>query len=340
MKYFLIIVMMISYYLKELFVTEKNNDNSTRKTFTTMGWIVFTIMAVSLLYQTCSEERDNQIKENEAKQKNESDSIRYTKTIKNLENLIVGNQTILNKEEQLQKTQKELINFLSSEVNRLNKKIDRQSFLEKKSQFPIPDYFYVSFEITFDIEENRLEEYEQLIINTHKESIEKMLRDYTVGTESAIDISKKLLPNNQIGKSINYLNRNPSISIQFKNNDNELIMWLHEQISMPYRIENPNLSLSFKNIYYSLAYNPKKREIIFTANRLKMITNLDSNNYSLLDIENTKLQFLYRNLRVFPKFDLKYLRVTSPKNRNIYLTEFEKNDIYFERFLTKDIMWN
>lgn len=234
--------------------------------------------------------------------------------------------------------------YLTKEISRLKNKIDKQSIENKKTQYPIPNYFIVDFELVFNIDDNDLNEYEKIIIEKHKKEVTDILNDTLPNgpSNTSLGINSSILPNSNIADCIASLNNQPLISIKFLDKNDNRIIGFHEQVSMSYRNQNAKKSTSFEETYYHLWYNPKKREIVFEANRIEMKTYQNIDYTSLLDIENSKVEFRYFNYFNRNIHTLRSLTLRTPKNRRIRLEEFNKpnkSKNKFETKITKNDMW-
>lgn len=340
MKYFFIFLAILSFVLKELFVTSKKKPSNSEdeeksgiKKLTPVGWFLFGLSAMILLGSIYNDEKNAIDEKDKINQKVILDSIRYNTTILNQENIID-----LNKKMQISTEDMNL--FLRGEVSRLKKQLNKQEKISLKGQYPIPEYFWVSFDLVFDIEENNLQEYESRIKSEQKEHVERKLDE---GDTSFMGIDKKLLPTRELASNLYGLNWQPIIDINFKNKKDERIIGLYDQTTMKYRNESPELGINFKDTYYFLWYNPVKRQIKFQANQLKIPTYQNPKYSSMKDILGTVLEFRFSNWSSIGahKFEVESMAIRTPKRQIMFLKEFKKNSKNgtFTRKIDERNMW-
>jgi len=161
MKYFFVFLAILSFVVKELFIITKKDEDGTKqnkgfKKLNPLGWFLFTIGLIGLLYSTYEAEKKLINDKIKAEQKITLDSIRYATTIENQDSMI-------SLDKKVQSITEDMNTFLEDEVSRLKTQLKKQEQLSLKAQYPIPEYFYVDFWLVFDIEENNLQEYEAII---------------------------------------------------------------------------------------------------------------------------------------------------------------------------------
>jgi len=134
------------------------------------------------------------------------------------------------------------------------------------------------------------------------------------------------------------------IDISFKNKRGERIFTIYDQVTMKYRNESPKLNISFKDEYYSLWYNPIKRQIAFEANRLRLPAHQNTKYASLKDVLNKELFFRFHAWlgKGEKKFYVERLILRTPKNQIMRIQNLEKlpnSTIEFWTILDKETIW-